>query len=120
MTHLTPIFKTLSDETRLRILLLLYYEALCVCEISGILEASQPKISKNLAKLRDLNLVQDVRRDKFVYYSLKSDNKILMMILKDIAANLDTHPQLAKDKERLTIKDTFLNVCQIINEGELK
>ena len=120
MTQLTQIFKTLSDETRLRILLLLSYEELCVCEISGILEASQPKISKNLAKLRDLNLVQDERRDKFVYYSLKSEHQELQTILRDITSNLVAHPQLMADKERLIMKDKFSNICQIVSEGELK
>ena len=82
MNQLTNIFKILSDETRLRIIILLYQEELCVCELSGILDVPQPKISKNLAKFRDMNLVVDERKDKFVFYSLKDENKVRINTLK--------------------------------------
>ena len=48
MNRLTNIFKLMSDETRLRIIMLLNRETLCVCEISGILNIPQPRISQNL------------------------------------------------------------------------
>jgi ArsR family transcriptional regulator len=44
-------FKVLSDETRLRILILLDRRELCVCEICQILDLSQPKVSRHLAKI---------------------------------------------------------------------
>ncbi|NCC79781.1 MAG: ArsR family transcriptional regulator, partial [Clostridia bacterium] len=50
MNDLLNIFKTLSDETRLRIVMLLHHDELCVCEMSGILDVSQPTISKGLSK----------------------------------------------------------------------
>ena len=49
MQTLTSIYKLLSDETRLRLLILLYQEPLCVCELVGILNVPQPRISKNLS-----------------------------------------------------------------------
>ena len=67
MNQLTNIFKLLSDETRLRMMVLLYQEELCVCELSGVLEVPQPRVSKNLSKLRDMNLVADNRKEKFVF-----------------------------------------------------
>lgn len=36
MNILINFFNELSDETRLRILVLLYHKKLCVCEICGI------------------------------------------------------------------------------------
>lgn len=35
MNKLTDFFKLLSDETRLRILVLLFHKEYCVCEIYG-------------------------------------------------------------------------------------
>lgn len=105
MNQLTNIFKILSDETRLRIIILLYQEELCVCELSGILDVPQPKISKNLAKLRDMNLVVDERKEKFVFYSLKEENKLLINTLKIISEDLDAYPQLFIDLSRLNDKD---------------
>lgn len=111
MNQLTSIFKILSDETRLRIIVLLYQENLYVCELSGILDVPQPKISKNLSKLRDLDLVADERKERFVYYTLKKENKVLINILKNIIADIDSHPQLVEDRNRLNDKEKFLNQC---------
>ena len=114
MTDLTNIFKVLSDETRLRMLMLLHKEALCVCELCGILELSQPKISKNLGKLRDMNIVADERKEKFVFYTLKGDNPMLMAILDELDATIDMHPKLLEDRARLSEKEKYLNQCTIL------
>jgi len=111
MNQLTNIFKLLSDDTRLRMIILLYQQDLCVCELSGILDAPQPRISKNLSKLRDLNLVVDERKEKFVFYSLKTENMILEHILKNIIDTLDSYPQLVIDQTRLADKEKYLNQC---------
>jgi ArsR family transcriptional regulator, arsenate/arsenite/antimonite-responsive transcriptional repressor len=70
---MTPneLFSLLSDETRLRCLILLQKEGeLCVCEISETLKRIQPKISRHLALMRKSGLVSDERRGTWVYYSL--------------------------------------------------
>lgn len=65
------LFSLLSDETRLRCLVLLQKEGeLCVCEISQIIGSIQPKISRHLALMRKSGLVSDERRGQWVYYSL--------------------------------------------------
>lgn len=115
MDKIINIFKVLSDQTRLRILVLLYQEELCVCEFTGILDIPQPKISKGLSKLRDLNLVFDERREKFVFYSIDRDNDVLMSILEDIVKNMDDYPQLKKDQERLADKQKYLDNCNPIS-----
>lgn len=64
-------YKSLADETRLAILLLIFQEdELCVCELSEALQAIQPKISRHLAQLRDNQLVQDRREGQWIYYRL--------------------------------------------------
>lgn len=64
-------FNLLSDETRLRCLLLLQKEKeLCVCELTHILGCIQPKISRHLSLLRTSRLVLDERRGQWVYYRL--------------------------------------------------
>jgi len=107
---LSPLFKLLSDETRLRVLVLLYQSDLCVCEICGILEEPQPKISKILSKLRDLNLVTDTRREKFVFYTLSLDETILTQTLSLILSNLDKYPYLQNDQIRLSKKENYATV----------
>lgn len=113
MNKLIRVFKILSDETRLRIVILLAQQELCVCQISGILDVAQPKVSKNLAKLRDTNLVVDERKEKFVFYSLKKENEVLMNIVNNILGNLDEFPRLSKDRSGVADKEIYLSQCCI-------
>lgn len=111
MTHLVPVFKLLSDETRLRIIVLLSQDSLCVCQLTGVLKLAQPKVSKALAKLRDLNLVNDERREKFVYYSLNESNPMLNHILQHINDSIEHYEQLSEDSKGLADKATYVAQC---------
>lgn len=76
------LFKLLSDETRLAVVLLLVkQQELCVCEFMQALELSQPKISRHLAMLREAQLLLTRRSGKWVYYSL---NRALPVQVHDI------------------------------------
>ncbi len=112
MEKLLNIFKVLSDETRIRILALLYYKKLCVCELTGVLGESQPKISKHLAKLRDMGFVRDERQEQFIFYDLNRDSKLLNTILQDIVENAEEFPVLKKDLAQLEGVERFLETCK--------
>lgn len=67
-------FKCLSDETRLRCLLLIERETeLCVGELMLALDEIQPKISRHLAQLRKCNLLVDRRQGQWVFYSINPE-----------------------------------------------
>ncbi len=119
MNELMNILKTLSDETRLRIIMLIHFDELCVCEISGILDVSQPTVSKGLSKLRDLNLVTDTRREKFVYYKLREDDPVLKNIITDLSVNLHKYPILQEDYRRISTKWKYSNTPTAIDENIL-
>lgn len=73
MSQLTPLplFKLLSDETRLTIVLLLKQKSeLCVCELCTALDMHQPKISRHLAMLRENGILLDRRAGKWIHYRL--------------------------------------------------
>ena len=55
--------KSISNNTKLRIVSLLLENELCVCELEEILHIRQVNISKNLISLKDAGIV-NVRRDK--------------------------------------------------------
>ncbi|MCB2294536.1 metalloregulator ArsR/SmtB family transcription factor [Clostridium algoriphilum] len=101
------LFKVLSDETRLRILVLLYHKKLCVCQIQGILEEPQPKISKHLSKLRDMGFVKDERQEQFIYYRIDKDNELLNEILEKIILNPENYSTVKKDLEILEKGDEY-------------
>ncbi|NOX68072.1 MAG: metalloregulator ArsR/SmtB family transcription factor [Gammaproteobacteria bacterium] len=67
-------FQLLSDDTRLRSLLLIHQEGeLCVCELVHALQEIQPKVSRHLAALRDTGVVADRRAGQWIYYRLHPD-----------------------------------------------
>ena len=71
MLHPLHLFKTLSDETRLSIVMLLREAGeLCVCDICVATSESQPKISRHMAILREADLVLDRREGKWIHYRL--------------------------------------------------
>ena len=71
MINALQLFKCLSDDTRLKSLLLLReFGELCVCDLTQALALSQPKVSRHLAELKRCGLVSDERRGKWVYYRL--------------------------------------------------
>lgn len=66
-------FKCLSDQTRLDIVLLVLQNERCVCELTDILNLSQPKISRHLALLRTARLLLDRKQGQWVYYRINPD-----------------------------------------------
>lgn len=89
---ITPqeFFNLLSDQTRLRCLLLLHMQKeLCVCEFGDILGGIQPKISRHLSLLRRSGFVLDERRGQWVYYRLSPTidpwmKKVLVFTLENL------------------------------------
>jgi ArsR family transcriptional regulator len=100
MYKLTNYFKLLSDETRLRIMVLLFHNEFCVCQITGITGISQPNVSKHLARLRDMGLVKDERKEQYTFYSLNIEEKLFEDILERIVSNVKDYPILKSDIEK--------------------
>lgn len=67
-------FEALNDPIRRRILvLLLEAEERCVCEMHGVLDASQPKVSRHLGVLREAGLVLARRDGVWMHYRIHPD-----------------------------------------------
>ena len=71
MIDADTLIQVLGDPTRLRALVLLTEEGtLCVCELTAALDVSQPKMSRHLAAMRALDVVEDCRVANRVFYRL--------------------------------------------------
>lgn len=89
MKQYVDLFKALSDETRLRIMVLLSKKELCVCQIEVALGIPQAKISRHLTVLRYAGLVKDRRDGLWGYYSLSEPkNKIEEILFKSFKERL--------------------------------
>jgi ArsR family transcriptional regulator, arsenate/arsenite/antimonite-responsive transcriptional repressor len=67
---LTAVARALADPVRLQIVDVLRRHAgeVCVCDLQGLFEISQPTLSHHLRKLREAGLVGVVRRGQWAYY----------------------------------------------------
>lgn len=79
------IFKALSDETRLRIYLILLQGELCVCELVNILNMEQSRISHSVRILKEAGLVVNRRQGKWIIYAVnpETENNRIIQSLKD-------------------------------------
>lgn len=79
------MFKALSDETRLRIYLLLLQDELCVCELVNILNIEQSRISHSVRILKEADLVVNRREGKWIIYAVnpETENNRIIQGLKD-------------------------------------
>jgi Predicted transcriptional regulators len=91
MIDILDILKALSDETRLRIISLLYEKELCVCDIMEVLQITQTKASRHLAYIKNSDIIADRKQAQWVYYSMiKTDDlKFLDSLVYDNLRNLE-------------------------------
>lgn len=71
---LAHIFKTLSDNSRIKILFALKHNELCVCDLAAVTGSSESSVSHHLRLLRADKLVKYRREGKVVYYSLADEH----------------------------------------------
>jgi len=85
--ELVQVFKLLSDETRLRVLMYLAREGeLHVTALCDKLGQSQPAVSHHLALLRVAGLIEARRDGKHNFYSIRA--KHFHRLMKEIFASL--------------------------------
>ncbi len=91
------LLKILGDRTRMTIFSLLKVRELCVCELTDLLEVSQPAISQHLRKLKLLNVVKERKNGQWVYYSLrepKENERMLKAIIEHLPDLTDALKEL--------------------------
>ncbi|WP_206076164.1 ArsR/SmtB family transcription factor [Marinitoga lauensis] len=80
------MYKIFADETRLRILLALLENELCVSKIVEVAGISQSAVSHQLRILKQMNIVKYRKQGKNVFYSLKDEHieKIIGMVFEHL------------------------------------
>jgi ArsR family transcriptional regulator len=74
LSPLANTFKALGDPGRVKILLALAEQELCVCDLAALLHMSTSAISHQLRILRHLNLVRYRKDGKMAFYSLEDEH----------------------------------------------
>ena len=105
MREITELFKLVTDEHRVRILMLLDKKELSVCQLMGIIGASQPLISRNLSLLYKGGLLQERRDGKLRFYSIRND------LAEERAALLGLLRSMVRSNQKYTDDLATLKEC---------
>lgn len=81
---MNSLFKALNDQTRRDILEMLRESDMTAGDIANKFEMTKPSISHHLSLLKQANLVVDIRKGQFIYYSLNATvfDDIIKWLLK--------------------------------------
>ena len=114
MNDAIKLFKAISNETRLAIMVLLCHKELCVCQIEKLLNLSQAKASRHLNVLKNAGLVMDRREGLWIYYSAVVPETRVEKRIFDIFSEF----RINTNKRKMSTAK--LKVCGTRKEGEIK
>src|SRR6266851_547520 len=106
MREFLYITKALADENRLRVLLALQQQELCVCQITELLGLAMSTISKHLSILYQAGLVDSRKDGRWMYYSLSGKaspavREALTWVKKSLASDARTVEDACRLKQVL-------------------
>ncbi len=74
LDRMAQTYKMLGDPTRLKILMALRENEMCVCDLAAFTGLTESAVSHQLRRLRDLFLVKNRRDGQVLYYSLDGNH----------------------------------------------
>lgn len=95
MRDLETLFKALAEETRLRILALVFrHGPVCVCEVEALLGVTQSKASRHLRYMANAGVLEADRDGVTMNYRLPArpspELSALLVLLRGLMAGRDT------------------------------
>jgi len=104
MEDLVQYFRALSEEVRLRILLLLAHGELCVCDIMDVLGEPQSKISRHLSYLKRSGLITSKRVGVWMHYMLaESTEETINAQIEFMRERLSALPAFKEDIQKMEL-----------------
>ena len=114
MRKLAKTFKSLSDETRLRILNILLERECCVCEVMQVLDLTQSRASRHLITLCDAGFLKFRRQGLWAMYSIdwESMDKYHIDLAGIVREAVKDNQTAILDRQKLsTTKKIGLTAC---------
>ena len=103
MLEILNITKALSDENRVRALMMLAGGELCVCQIIEMLGLAPSTVSKHMSILRQSGLVQVRKQGRWMYYGLAGKDAPVQIkqAIDWVISNTTNDLKIQQDKKRL-------------------
>lgn len=78
MKNVVLFAHALSDETRWRIVHLIFNEPMCVCELADILDMPQSSVSSHVQVIKKGGILDSERCEKWIYYRVAVNHRRLL------------------------------------------
>ncbi len=103
MRDFMALTKALADENRVRMLLALRDQELCLCQIIEVVALAPSTVSKHMSILRQARFVEGRKDGRWVYYRLAGRDAPppVRQALDWAQRSLADDPQVKRDRERL-------------------
>ena len=103
MLEILNITKAMSDENRVRALMMLTGGELCVCQIIEMLGLAPSTVSKHMSMLRQAGLVQARKQGRWMHYSLvgKDAPNEVREAIEWLISGLKKDPKFQQDQKNL-------------------
>ncbi len=103
--NLNDMFKTLADESRIRLVLLLQQQELTVAELAEITRLAQPRVSTHLSHLKKHQLVQVRKQGVSSYYRLNSEQieKAYPGLIEMVQTHYADNSLIAQDNQQMAL-----------------
>ena len=98
-----PITKALGDETRLRVLMALRSDELCLCQLVDLLQLAPSTVSKHMALLQQAGLVERRKDGRWRFYRLPEEplSPATEQALAWVTESLADEPAIREDQQKL-------------------
>ena len=108
MNDIVIFSRALADPTRWRIVRLVLNEALCVCELSDILEMPQSSVSSHVQVIRKAGLLESEKCEKWTYFRIEPKYRKLIGTLEKFFEADDgvLNSDAARARARLAVRET--------------
>jgi DNA-binding transcriptional ArsR family regulator len=97
------VIKALADENRVRILVALWPEELCVCQIVELLGLAPSTVSKHMAILKQARILDSRKEGRWMFYRIAEDGvpveakRIMSLVVELLASD----PKVREDAKQL-------------------
>ena len=121
LRNLMAVTKALSDENRVRIMMFLSEDELCVCQIIELLGLAPSTVSKHLSILKQAELIDSKKKGRWIYYYLPDEGvpEIVTQAIEWLQTSLNKDKQIQGDRKQLkkVQKKSLEELCQAYVNG---
>ncbi len=117
------VLKALGEPTRLKIIKFLSIQELCICELTAVLDMSQPRVSQQVKVLKQVGLVIERKVRQKSYFSINPstlDGSDIKSFTSFMGFSLDDFSDLKEENHRYMELDCNEEVIACKEGSQLK